>query len=269
MARRLRRGSAGQRAHLDDDGRRGPRAALGRRVQPFLRRRSAAQVDVRSRRRLAARVDRAGAVLLRGRAPAECGGRAERVRGRQAIGALPAAAHPALLQSAASQIVGGGERPEVRRAADGAKPDAVRRPRRLLRLRHVRRDLSVRRAVFARLHVQAARRAEEDRPARSHARPAARRRRHTFDDRGGAGLSPGSACRLRRVPREDVRDRVRVLLDAAPAAAVRELAVSEWPREQLGNRRPVHERSFVRFGDGEHQHADLPRAEHDPQSHLA
>ena len=54
--RRLHRGSAGQRHHLDDDGRRRPGAALGRRVQPVLGGRPPAEVDVRPGRRLADRV---------------------------------------------------------------------------------------------------------------------------------------------------------------------------------------------------------------------
>ncbi len=65
VARRLHRGSAGQGHDLDDDGGRRAGAALGRRVQPVLGGGSAAEVDVRPRRRLADRLGRAREVLRR------------------------------------------------------------------------------------------------------------------------------------------------------------------------------------------------------------
>ena len=226
VARRLHRGSAGQRHHLDDDGGRRAGAALGRRVQPVLRGGPAAEVDVRPGDRLADRMAGARTLLLRGRAAAERQRRAEPASGRSPLRAIPAGADPALLQPADAEGVGRAERREVFAAADGAQPDAVRRPRRLLRLRHLRRGLSVRRALLARLHVPAADRAEEDRAARSHAGPAAdrsttrgrpsSRRRRVHQDRPG---------RSDRVPREDVRRRVGLLLELASAAAVGERAV--------------------------------------------
>ena len=172
MAGRLHRGPAGQGHHRDDDGRRGPGAALGRRLQSFLRRGPAAQIDVRSRDGLGARMEGARAVLLRSGASAERCRRAERVRRRQTVRAVSAAFDSALLQPAEAEVVGRTERIEIRRTADGQKSDAVRRPGWLLRLRHVRRDLSVRRTLFAGLHVQAVSRAEENRVARSDPGPA-------------------------------------------------------------------------------------------------
>ena len=95
------------------------------------------------------------------------------------------------------------------RAADGAQPDAVRRPRRLLRLRHVRRGLSVGRALFARLHVPAADRAEEDRAARSHAGPPARPRR-----RSGRRSSPRRRVHQDR-PDEPIEYRAKTFVVAS------------------------------------------------------
>ena len=59
--------------------------------------------------------------------------------------------------------VGRAERHQVLAAADGAQPVAVRRPRQLLRLRHVRRGVSVGCALLAGLHLPPADPAEEDR----------------------------------------------------------------------------------------------------------
>ena len=167
MARRLHRRPAGQGAHLDDDGGGRAGAALGRRLQPLFGGGSAAQIDVRARRRLAARMERSRALLLRGRAAPERRRRAQCLRRRQTVRTVPAALNSTLLQPADAQNMGGAERPEIRWPADGSQSDAVRRPRRLLRLRHLRRHLSVGCPLLSRLHIQAARRAEEDRAARS------------------------------------------------------------------------------------------------------
>ena len=115
---------------------------------------------------------RARALLLRGRAAAERQRRAEPASRGSALAAVPAGPDSAVLQPADPEGVGREERPQVLAAADGAQPDAVRRPRRLLRLRHLRRGLPVGRALFAGLHLPAADGAEEDRAARSDARPA-------------------------------------------------------------------------------------------------
>ena len=177
LARRLHRGSAGRRHHLDDHGGRRAGAALGRRVQSVFRGRPAAEVDVRPRGGLADRVARARALLLRSRAAAERQRRAESASRRPPVGAVSAGTDPAVLQPADAQGLGGAERPQVLGAADGAQPDAVRRPRRLLRVRHLRRGVPVGRALLAGLHVPPADGAEEDRAARSHARPPADARR--------------------------------------------------------------------------------------------
>ena len=58
-------------------------------------------------------------------------------------------------------------------------------------------------------------------------------------------FASGSARRSGRIPREDVRRRVRLLLELASAAAVGELAVSERRREPLGPGRPLHERPQI------------------------
>src|SRR5258706_32128 len=78
------------------------------------------------------------AVLLRGRATAERQRRTEPAYGRSALGTVSAGADSAFVQPAGAQGVGGAERHAVRRAADGAQSRAVRRTRKLLRLRHVR-----------------------------------------------------------------------------------------------------------------------------------
>jgi choline dehydrogenase-like flavoprotein len=85
------------------------------------------------------------------------------------------------------------KRTEVFAAAHGAEPDPVRRPRQLLRLRHLRRGVPVGSAVLARLHVPPADRTAQDRAPRSHAGPAAGPRRSAPGRRGGARLASGSA----------------------------------------------------------------------------
>ena len=109
-------------------------------------------------------------------------------------GPYPQAADAAVVQPAGAEAVGGAERAEVFAAADVAQRQrAVRRPRRVRSLRHVRRCLSDGRALFARLHLSAADRREEDHAARSHAGAQAGARRRQRHDRGGARVSPGSA----------------------------------------------------------------------------
>ena len=269
MARRLHRGSAGQRHHLDDDGGRRAGAALGRRLQPVLRGRSAAEVDVRPGGRLADRVAGARAVLRRGRAAAERQRRAEPASRGSAVRAVPAGADSAVLQPADAEDVGGAERDPVLAAADGAQPDAVRRPRQLLRLRHLRRGLSVGRALLARLHLQAADRAEEDRAARSHARAPADPRREAVDDRRRAGGAPGSARTIRSSTARRRSSSRRATAGARICCCCRRTAVPERAREQLRPRRALHERTQVHPGDGEHRRPDVPRPEHDAQPDLA
>ena len=83
--------------------------------------------------RLADRMGRARALLLRGGAAAERQRRAEPASRGSAVAALPAGPDPAVLQPADPEGVGREERRQVLAAADGAQPDAVRRPRQLLR----------------------------------------------------------------------------------------------------------------------------------------
>jgi quinoprotein glucose dehydrogenase len=101
------------------------------------------------------------------------------------------------------------------------------RTRRVLRLRHLRRGVPLGRAILAGLHIPPADGAEEDRAARPDARPQADPRRTALDHRGGARRPSGSAGRPDRVPRQDVRDRVRLLLELASLAAVGERALSD------------------------------------------
>ena len=89
VARRLHRRPGRGRRHFADDGRWRERAALGRRDQPVLRRRPAAEVDVRVGGRLAARVEGTRAALLRGRASHRRVGGAESDARRQDVGAVP------------------------------------------------------------------------------------------------------------------------------------------------------------------------------------
>ena len=74
---------------------------------------------------------------------------------------------------------------------------------------------------------------------------------------GGEGRRDG---RQRRVPRADVRHRVRLLLELAPAAAVRELALPERPRELVRSRRPLHDRPPRVSDDDRSRSEDLSRA---------
>ena len=121
VARRLHRGSAGQGHDLDDDGGRRAGAALGRRVQPLFRGGSAAQVDVRPRRRLADRLARARKVLRPGRASPQRRRRSESVSRRPPIRTVPAAGDAAVVQPAGPEEVGRAERIEVFAAADVAQ----------------------------------------------------------------------------------------------------------------------------------------------------
>src|SRR5207245_986206 len=82
--------------------------------------------------------------------------------------------------------------------------------------------------------------------------PPPRPRREAADRRRRARIPSGPARRCRRVPREDVRHRLRLLLELASAPPLRQRAVSERAREQLGDGRPLHERPRLHVGDGEH-----------------
>ena len=205
----------------------------------------AAEVDVRPGRRLADRVDRARAVLLRGRAAAGVSRRAKPASGGSAVGAVPAAADAAVLQPADAEGVGREERHHVLGAAEGEQPDAVRRPPQLLRC-DTCGDLSDRRALLARLHVQAAARAEEDRAARSHAGPPAGSRRRPARDRRAA-----QAVRVADRPEELSSTARRTFVVASGYCWSSHLlllsasAVSQRPGEQLGPGRPLHERPRV------------------------
>ena len=96
----------------------------------------------------------------------------------------------------------------------------LRRPPSLHSLQHLR-GLSDRRALLARLDVQAAARAEQDSTARSDARPQARARRSQRPASSPRRRSSEDGTRAGgRVPREDVRRRVRILLERALAAAL-------------------------------------------------
>ena len=112
---------------------------------------------------------------------------------------------------------------------------ALRRPRRMRSLRHVRRCVSDRRALFTRLHLSTADRGEEGDAARSHAGPQARAGGRPRHDRRRARVSPGSAERDDGVSRPAVRARVGPVLESAPAAAVGELALPERHRESIGS----------------------------------
>ena len=146
VARRLHRRSTSQGHDLDDHGGGRAGAALGRRVQPFLGGRPAAEIDVRPGRRLADRMGRARALLRGSGAPAECRGRPEPVCRGSAIGAVPAAGDAALVQPADSQAMGRTERLAVFAAAVIEKHHgALRRAGRMRHVRHVRRGVSDRR----------------------------------------------------------------------------------------------------------------------------
>ena len=234
MARRLHRGPVGDRHRVADDGGRRLRAALGRHLQPVLEGGSAAQVDVRPVYRLADRMDRARDVLLRSRAPARRVGRAESVPGRRALAAVPDAGDAAHLQPGAAQSLGRQERDPVSGDSAGEEHRCrLRRPLDLHALRHVR-DLSDRREILARLHVQEAAGTEEDRPARPDAHPEAGAARHEADRRGRAGCASRSAGGADRVPRAHVRGGVGLHVELAPAAAVgaRRGSRTGWPTAQ-------------------------------------
>ena len=129
-----------------------------------------------------------------GRASPQCRRRSQPLSGRSALGAVSAAGHAAVLQPAGPEEVGRAERPEVFAAADVAQRHrADRRPRRVRALRHLRRCVPDRRALFARLHVSAADRGEEGDAARSHAGAETGVVGGPRHDRRRAWLSPGSA----------------------------------------------------------------------------
>ena len=118
-------------------------------------------------------VGRAREALLRSRAAPRRLGRAGPAARGSAIRAVPDAADAAVLQPERLEGVGREERhpvPGRRRRRRTREP--LRRPRGVPALQHLR-DLSDRRALLARLHVQAAARGEEDRAARSDAGPPA------------------------------------------------------------------------------------------------
>ena len=127
---------------------------------------------------------------------------------------------PLVLQPGRAQGVGGEERHPVLGHAAGQEHEAVRRTIRLHALQHLR-DLPDRRAVFARLHVQAAPAEEDVRTARPHSHPAvdAGWRWHTgrLGRRGGARAQRRSG----RVSREGLRARGRLLLVTASACCSR------------------------------------------------
>src|ERR1035437_10163503 len=113
----------------------------GGRVQSVLGRGLSPQVHVRPRRGLGPVVRGSRAVLRRGRAAAERLRRSQSVPGGRPIAALSGACAQAVLQPAAAQRHRGAERGAVRTVADGPQPQALRRPRRLLCLRHLRRSV--------------------------------------------------------------------------------------------------------------------------------
>ena len=156
VARRLRRRSERARRDLAHDGGRRIGAALGRRLQSLFRRRHAAEVDVRPRRRLADRVEGAREVLLRGRAAHRRLGRAEPAHRRLALRAVSDAGDDDDLQPDPAQDLGGAERHQVLDDAAGEEHGRrLRRPQHVPALQHLR-DLSDRRALLAGLDVQAA-----------------------------------------------------------------------------------------------------------------
>ena len=190
--------------------------------------------------------------------------------GGSALRAVSAGPDPAVLQPADAEGVGGAERPEVLAAADGAQPDAVRRPRQLLRLRHLRRGVPVRRALLAGLHVPAADRAEEDRAARSHAGPAADR-----STRRGRRSSAAQAVHQDR-PGEPIEYRAKTFVVASGYCWSSHLlllsANSRFPNGLANSSglvgRYMNGHRFI-AGDGEHRRPDVPRSEHDAQPDLA
>ena len=126
VARRLHRGSAGQRHDLDDDGGWWTGAALGRRVQPVFRGGSPPQVVVRPRGRLGDRLARAGKVLRPGRASPERRRRSESVSGRSAVWALSSTGDAVVLQPAGPEEVGRAKRAQIFAAADVAQRQRAR-----------------------------------------------------------------------------------------------------------------------------------------------
>ena len=189
---------------------------------------------------------------------------------RSPLWSLSAAGDAALVQPAGSEEVGGAERLEILAAAAVAQHrQALRRPRRVRPLRHLRRCVPDRRALFSRLHLSTADRGEESDAARSHAGPKARARGRPRHHRGGAGVSPGPSERDHGISCADVRPRVRPVLEPAPVAALRELAVPQRHRQSLRAGRALHERPQVHLRPGDDRRADVPRPEHDAQPDFA
>ena len=227
---------------LANDGGRRIGAALGRRVQSILRRRHAAEVDVRPRGGLADRVEGARSALLRGRAAPRRVRRAESAAGGLAQRAVPDAGDADDLEPDPAQGVGGAERHQVLDDAAGEEHGGrLRRPRPLPPLQHVR-DLPDRRALLARLDVQAAVDSKEDPAPRPDARAQARAGRRQQSHRGRHRRARGRHGRQRRVSSAAVRPRVRLLLEPASAAAQRQQPLPERPRELVRSRRPLHDR---------------------------
>src|SRR5207247_7420630 len=108
----------------------------------------------------------ARALLLRGRAAVECQRRAKPPYPRSAIRAVPATTNSALVQPSDPESLGGAERTQILGTSDGAQSDALRRAGQLLRVRHVRRSVSLRRALLARFHLSAIYRDQQSRCTR-------------------------------------------------------------------------------------------------------
>src|SRR5207249_9428039 len=129
--------------------------------------RPSSQIDVRARGRLADRMEGARALLLRGRAAVECQRRAKPPYPRSTIRAVPATTNSTLVQPSDPESLGGAERTQILGTSDGAQSDVLRRAGQLLRVRHVRRSVSLRRAILARFHLSTIDRAQENRASRT------------------------------------------------------------------------------------------------------
>ncbi len=223
LARRLHRRPGRGGRHLADHGGRRAGAALGRNLQSIFGRRSAPEIDVRPVRGLAARMARAGKILLRSRAAPGRFRRAEPVSRRPSVRALSDEADSAHLEPGPVEGMGRQERHPVSGHSAGEKRGSVRWTRGLHTMRHLR-YLPHRRALFARFHVQASAGAEENHAARSDADSQTGAGRFQVDHRRRAGRQQRRAGS--GIPRESVRGCVGIHVEFAPAAALRQFAIS-------------------------------------------